>query len=468
MSKAKKGDILQTKQPMNPILIVAIILVIVAVLTYIIPAGSFDRVENPETGYDTLDVDSFAFTEGTPIKPFDFFKSLTVGMQSAAPIIFFLLIIGGYFQVVESTGALKAALANMVKKLKGKEILLIPITVFVCGIVSATAGTWEEYLALLPLFYVIFVSSGFNSMTAMASVFCGAGAGYAGAMTNAFTVGVAQTIAGVPMFSGLSYRLIICLVLCTIASVFIMIYAYRIKKHPEKNDMKEIDDEHHEPIDIENIPKMKTGQKLTITVFALSFIIVAVSVVKFGFYMDEMAAIFVIAALLVAVICRMNPNNFIDEFLKGAADLVWIGFLIGMCYSISTMMSDAGILDTLVYYAGNLLRGLNAQVCACGMFVAQDLLNFVIPSGSGQAAVTMPFMAPLGDMMGVSRQTSVLAFQMGDAFTNLITPASGDTMAALAICHIPYKKWLKFVLPLWLIWAVVAMVFLAVAATIGY
>ena len=127
---------------------------------------------------------------------------------------------------------------------------------------------------------LIFVSSGFNSMTAMASVFCGAGAGYAGAMTNAFTVGVAQTIAGVPMFSGLSYRLIICLVLCTIASVFIMIYAYRIKKHPEKNDMKEIDDEHHEPIDIENIPKMKTGQKLTITVFALSFIIVAVSVVS--------------------------------------------------------------------------------------------------------------------------------------------------------------------------------------------
>lgn len=468
MKKKQKSDQLAAKQPMNPILIIAIILVVVAVLTYLIPAGSFDRIPDPDTGYDKLDVDSFAFTERNPVRPFDFFKSLTIGMQSAAPIIFFLLIIGGYFQLVESTGALKSALANMVKALKGKELLLIPITVFICGIVSSTAGTWEEYLALLPLFYVIFVSAGFNSITAMASVFCGAGSGYAGAMTNAFTVGVAQTIAGVPMFSGLTYRLIICLILCTITSVFIMVYAYRIKKYPEKNEMKDIDAQHHEPIDIENIEKMTLEQKLIILVFALSFIIVSVSVIKWGFYMDEMAAIFVIAALLVGIICRINPNKFIDEFLKGASDLVWIGFLIGMCYSISTLMSDAGILDTLVYYAGSLLRNLNAQVCACGMFIVQDLLNCVIPSGSGQAAVTMPFMAPLGDMMGVSRQTAVLAFQMGDAFTNLITPASGDTMAALAICHISYKRWLKFILPLWIIWVLAAFVFLSIAVAIGY
>ena len=209
MGKKDKAVKIEHKQPMNPILIIAIIMLIVAVLTYVIPAGSFDRVTNEETGYDTLDVDSFHFTEGTPITFMGFFTSLTVGMQSASPIIFFLLIIGGFFQLIEHTGALKAGLANMVKALNGKEIILIPIIVFICGAVSSTAGTWEEYLALLPLFYVVFVSSGFNSMTAVAAVFCGAGAGYAGATTNAFTVGVAQTIAGLPMFSGLSYRLVI-------------------------------------------------------------------------------------------------------------------------------------------------------------------------------------------------------------------------------------------------------------------
>lgn len=468
MTKSKKANTLEAKQPVNPILIVAIILVIVAVLTYIIPAGSFDRIPNEETGYDTLDVASFHFVDNNPVGFMQFFTSLTIGMQSAAPIIFFLLVIGGYFQIVESTGALKAGLANMVKALNGKEIIIIPITVFVCGFISSTAGTWEEYLALLPLFYVVFVSSGFNSMTAMASIFCGAGAGYAGASTNAFTVGVAQTIAEVPMFSGLSYRIVIYVVLCAIASVFIMVYAWNIKKHPEKNDMYEIDKAHNEDIDITNVEKMSGSQKLTLVIFVLSFIVVAVTVVKLGFYMDEMAAIFLIAAILVAIVSKINPNKFLDEFIKGASDLVWIGFLIGMCYTISTFLQDAGILDTLIYYAGKGLGGLNASVCACGMFIVQDLLNCVIPSGSGQAAVTMPFMAPLGDMVGVSRQTAVLAFQMGDAFTNLITPTAGDMMAALAICHIPYKKWLKFFGPLWLIWTVAACVFLVIAVQIGY
>lgn len=468
MGKKDKAVKIEHKQPMNPILIIAIIMLIVAVLTYVIPAGSFDRVTNEETGYDTLDVDSFHFTEGTPITFMGFFTSLTVGMQSASPIIFFLLIIGGFFQLIEHTGALKAGLANMVKALNGKEIILIPIIVFICGAVSSTAGTWEEYLALLPLFYVVFVSSGFNSMTAVAAVFCGAGAGYAGATTNAFTVGVAQTIAGLPMFSGLSYRLIIYIVLATIASIFIMIYAYKIRKHPEKNDMKEIDDAHHEPLDLDNIPKMTVRQKLSLLVFVLSFVVVAFSVIKWGFYMDEMAAIFLIAALLVGVIERINPNTFIDQFLKGAADMVWVGFLIGMCYAVSSIMQGAGILDTLIYYAGTVLRNLGGEICAIGMFFVQTLLNVAIPSGSGQAAVTMPFMAPLGDIVGVSRQTAVLAFQMGDAFTNLCAPTAADTLAALAICHIPYKKWLRFFIPLWAIWTVCAMIFLVIAVRIGY
>lgn len=466
--KKKNEETLNNKQPMNPILIIGIVLVVVAVLTYIIPAGTFNRIPDETTGYDTLDVDSFQFAEGQPVGFLDFFKSITVGMQSAAAVIFLLLVIGGVFQIVEHTGALKATLANMVKLLNGKEILFIPICVFVCGLISATAGTWEEYLAILPLVYMLCISAGFNSLTAVASVFCGAGAGYAGAMTNAFTVGIAQTIAGVPMFSGMQFRLIIYLVLCTITSIFIMLYAHRIKKHPELNGMKELDEKYAEPLDIENIPKMTASQKVVMVIFGLTFVVVAYTIIKFGFYMDEMAAIFLISSILISAVARITPNEYVDLFIKGASDLVWIGFLIGMCYSISAIMNDAGILDTLIYYAGGLLEGLGAKACACGMFVVQDILNCIIPSGSGQAAVTMPFMAPLGDMVGVSRQTAVLAFQLGDAYTNLITPTAGDLMAALAICHVPYKKWLRFFGPLWGIWAVAACVFLVIAVSIGY
>ena len=164
--KKKEPSLVRSREPMNPILIVAIILVIVAVLTYIIPAGAFDRVADLETGYDILDVDSFHYIDQNPVGFLAFFTSLTVGMQSAASIIFFLFVVGGLFQIVEHTGALKAALANMIKTLHGVEILFIPICVFVCGLISATAGTWEEYLAILPLVHIVCVSAGFNSLTA--------------------------------------------------------------------------------------------------------------------------------------------------------------------------------------------------------------------------------------------------------------------------------------------------------------
>jgi uncharacterized ion transporter superfamily protein YfcC len=181
-----------------------------------------------------------------------------------------------------------------------------------------------------------------------------------------------------------------------------------------------------------------------------------------------MAAIFLIVGLIVAVIARMSPSEFADQFVEGCKSLLWAGLIIGMCKAVTNIMSDANVMDTLIYAMGSVLNGLPAQVSACGMFIIQDLLNCLIPSGSGQAAITMPFMAPLSDLLGVSRQTAVLAFQMGDAFTNVITPTSGELMAALAICHIPYKKWLKFLVPLWLVWCVVACLFLILAVSIGY
>ena len=181
-----------------------------------------------------------------------------------------------------------------------------------------------------------------------------------------------------------------------------------------------------------------------------------------------MSAIFLIVAILIGIIAKMNINDFADQFVEGCKGLLWAGLIIGMCNSVTLIMTDAHILDTFIHAMGNVLQGLSAKVSACGMFVLQDLLNFLVPSGSGQAAITMPFMAPLSDLLGISRQTSVLAFQFGDAFTNVITPTSGELMAALAICHIPYKKWFKFLAPLWGIWAVIACGFLIFAVSIGY
>lgn len=456
------------KKPINPMIILAAILVIAAISTYIVPAGAFDRIPNEATGYDVIDVNSFHYIESNPVGVFDVFKSFTLGLQQAAYVIFFLMIIGGTFQIVEATGALKAGLSNLVIKMKGRELLLVPVCVFVFGLVSATAACCEEYLAFLPLMYVVCVAAGFDSLTAVSVLFCSSAIGYASGMTNAFTVGVAQSIAGLQLFSGLPMRIAVYVVLATATSIFLMLHVRKIRKHPEKNTMAEVDHLYAEKLNLDEIQKMTVRQKLVLIVFALGFVTVAFCVIKLGFYIDEMSAIFLIVAILIGIIAKMNINDFADQFVEGCKGLLWAGLIIGMCNSVTLIMTDAHILDTLIHAMGNVLQGLSAKVSACGMFVLQDLLNFLVPSGSGQAAITMPFMAPLSDLLGISRQTSVLAFQFGDAFTNVITPTSGELMAALAICHIPYKKWFKFLAPLWGIWAVIACGFLIFAVSIGY
>ena len=468
MLKKKENHEITAKEPINPLLILAVIILIAAIATYVVPAGSFDRVLNEVTGYDMVDVDSFHLTKKNPVTPFNLFVSLTLGLQNAAYVIFFLMIIGGMIKVVESTGALHAGLSNVVIKMKGKELLLIPVCIFLFGLVSAMAACCEEYLAFMPLMYVVCVAAGFDSITAVALLFCASAVGYAGGMTQAFSVGVAQSIAGLPMFSGMGLRTAVFLVLATVTSIYLMLRARKLKKRPELNEMAATDHKYAEQLDLAAVQPITGRQAAVLVIFAASFVAVAFCVIKLGFYIDEMSGIFLIAALLVAVVARIKPNDFVNLFVEGCKDLLFAGLIIGMCNAVTMILSDAGVMDTLIYYVGSLLTGLNAKVSACGMFVLQDLLNFLIPSGSGQAAITMPFMAPLSDILGVSRQTAVLAFQMGDAFTNVVTPTSGELMAALAICHVPYKKWLKFMVPLWIVWCVVAFIFLILAVSIGY
>ena len=468
MSKKKEKHEITAKEPINPILILAVIVLLAAIATYIIPAGSFERIPNEVTGYDMVDVDSFHLTEGNPLKPFDLFVSFTLGLQNAAYVIFFLMIIGGMIKVVESTGALNAGLSNIVIKMRGKELLLIPVCVFLFGLVSATAACCEEYLAFMPLIYVVCVAAGFDSITAVALLFCSCAIGYAGGMTQAFSVGVAQSIAELPLFSGMELRTALFAVLVVITSAYVMWRARRLKKHPELNEMHEIDLKYADQLDLEAVQPVTRRQAIVLFIFAASFVAVAFCVIKLGFFIDEMSGIFMIASLLVAIVAKIKPNDFVNIFMEGCKDLLFAGIIIGLCNAVTLILSNAGVMDSIIYYVGGLLKGLNPTVSACGMFVFQDLLNFMIPSGSGQAAITMPFMAPLSDILGVSRQTAVLAFQMGDAFTNAVAPTAGELMAALAICHVPYKKWIKFIFPLWMMWCVVAFVFLIVAVSIGY
>lgn len=453
---------------LNPMVLLAIIILLAAVASYIVPAGTYDRVFDPITEKEIVDPATFHYIAQQPIGVFDFFKSLTLGLQNATGIISFLLIIGGMFAIMDATGATNAGMANVVKKMSGKELLMIPVCMIIFGCGSCFAGNFEEFLAFVPLVIGVCVAMGFDSLTAIGVVFASAASGYAGAMTNPFTVGVAQGIAGLPLFSGIGLRGALFVTLMIVSIIYTMIYAHKIKKNPESSSVHQEDMEFNKHLNIDEIPDMTLRHKLVLLIFAGTIVALVVGVIKYGFYIDELAALFLICGILCGIVGGLSAGEIADSFMKGCGDLLFACIMIGMCNAAILIMQDASIMDTIIHALASTLNGLPATLSACGMFVVQDVFNVLVPSGSGQAAITMPLMAPLADLIGVSRQTAVLAFQMGDAFTNVLAPTGGEIIAACAMARIPYGKWLKWLIPLFILWWVVAFAFLVIAVQIGY
>ena len=455
-------------QALNPMLLLAIIILLAAVASYVVPAGSYDRVLDPVTEREIVDPSSFHYIEQQPVGVFSFFMSVTMGLQRASSVIFFLLIIGGMFAIMDATGATKAGMANVVKKMNGKELLMIPVCMIIFGCGSCFAGNFEEFLAFIPLVVGICVVMGFDSLTAIGIVFASAAAGYGGSMTNAFTVGVAQGIAGLPLFSGIGLRAALFVTLLTVSIAYVMFYAYRIKKNPALSTVRDIDQEHNRSLNMDEVPQMTGRHKLVLLIFAATIVALVVGVVKFGFYIDELAALFLICGILCGIAGGLRPGQIADSFVAGCGNLLFACIMIGMCNASILILENASIMDTIIHGLASLLNGLSATLSAWGMFIIQDIFNVLVPSGSGQAAITMPLMAPLADIIGVTRQTAVLAFQLGDSFTNVLAPTSGEVVAACAMAHISFGKWFKWLLPLFLMWCVVAFIFLAIAVNIGY
>lgn len=454
----------------NPMIFLVVIIALCAIASYIIPAGTFNYVLDPSSGRQIVDPASFHYIDKTPVTLFALLMSVTRGMQNAAYVIFFLLIIGGTFAILDATGAMSAGMANVVKATKGKELLMIPICMIVFGLGSAFCGNFEEFLAFVPLVLACCLTMGFDSLTAVGIIFCAAAAGYGGAITNAFTLGVAQSIAGLPMFSGIQLRIVLFIVLEIVSILYVMRHASKVKKNPMSSSVYHHDMAHaHEHIiDIDNIPKMTLRQKLVLIVFVLGIVYTVHGVIVNGFYIDELSAVFLAIGILAGVVGGLRPGQICDGFEKGFGNMLFPCIMIGLANAAIVILKDANIMDTIVHGLASTLTNLHSSLMACGMFIVQDIFNVLVPSGSGQAAITMPIMAPLADMLGVTRQTSVLAFQMGDAFTNVLAPTGGEILAALAMCKTPYGKWVRYLLPLFFMWWAVAFVFLIYATKIGY
>ena len=470
MEKLKTKKEKQLKA-INPMLFLVAIIVIVAIASYIVPAGSYDRVYDAALDRDLVDPTSYHSVDRNPTTIFGLLMSVTLGMQNAAYIIFFLLIIGGMFAILNGTGAINAGMANVVRSMKGKELLMIPVCMIVFGCGSAFCANFEEFLAFVPLVLAGCLSMGFDSLTAVGIIFCAAASGYGGAITNAFTTGVAQGIAGLPMFSGMGLRVPLFITLLVVSICYVMWHARRVKKNPELSSTYEIDriTAQNVALDADNIAPLTGRQKLVLVIFVLGIAFTVWGIVTQGYYIDELAAIFLAIGIIGGLVGGLRPSEICDHFEKGCGNMLFPCLMVGLANAVVLLLQDANIMDPIIHGLSSLLNGLSPTFAACGMFVVQDLFNVLVPSGSGQAAITMPIMAPLADMLGLTRQTAVLAFQMGDAFTNVMAPTGGEILAALAMCGgVSFKKWMKYLLPLFLMWWVIAFVFLTIAVQIGY
>lgn len=445
-----------------------IVIIVVTILTYILPAGEFDRAEDPSTGRVFVVAESFHNVERNPLSIFDMFKAIPGGMEKAGYIIFFVFMIGGAFGIIQSTGAINAGIGKVVVGMKGREKLVIPVIMIVFSLAGAVLGSAEELLPFYPIVISLALALGFDSMTGTAMVLVGAGAGFAGAFLNPFTIGISQGIAGLPMFSGIGFRLIGYFIFVGTTVIYVYRYASKIQKNPKLSLTYDADKTKLSTMEVGTVEEFTIRHRLVLLVVVLGLSILGYGVVKLGFYITELTAIFLMIGIVAGIVGGMSIDKIAEKFVDGAKEMTYGALVIGLATSIMVVLNEGRILDTIIYSLSSCVQGLPSTLSATGMFIVQSIISVVIPSGSGMAAATMPIMAPLADLVGITRQTAVLAYQFGDALTNVMSPTSGYFMAALAIGGISWSKWARWLLPLFIIWNIEAIALLVISVLMNY
>lgn len=452
------------------LVIFVIIMLIISLLTYILPAGEYDRAVDEATGRTLVTPNSYHLIEKNPTSIADFLESFILGMQKQSSVIFFVLIIGGAFQIITSTGIINKLSIGAARKFSGKEVWVIPIFVLLFAIFGTTMAMSQELVLFVPLGVAIARSMGFDALTGTGMIGLGAVAGYSVGLTSPFNTGVAQQIAEVPLFSGMGFRAVLFVIFVLVTSIYLMRYASKIKVNPEKSIVHELELQEGGNVKLEfsDNDRFDTRDWIELVVLIGGLVWLVYGVSKSSWWFEQMSALFLAMGIISGFVRGFGPSRIAKEFVNGAEMLANGALVVGCAGAITVLMTNAGIQDTIIYACASMVQGLPSWASAAGMYVAQTIINFPIVSGSGQAAATMPIMVPLADLVGVSRQTAVLAFLLGDGFTNAIYPTAASMMTYIAMVKIPYNKWAKFAMPLIAIWIVIGLAAVIIASAIGY
>ena len=444
----------------DSIVLVCLLIVLAQAASYVIPAGEFER-----DGRQVVE-GTYRAVEADPLPPLAFLTAIPAGLAAAQQIIFFVFLVGGVIRVVRATGAIDAVIGWAIARLGARPAWLIGGMAALFALGSSTVGMAEEYMPFVPLLVTMCLALGLDAVVAVGIIYVGAGVGYACAALNPFTVLIAQDIAGLELTSGQLVRWALLPVCLGVGVQHLLRYAARVRRDPGRSLVADVDyaGGFERPADM----RFTARRAAVVAILVGGVGLFVYGVAARGWYLVELSAVFLGIGLLAALIGRLGANGAARAFLAGAAEMTATALLIGFARTIEVVLSDALVIDTIIQALAAPLAALPAHAAAVGMLAAQTVCNLFIPSGSGQAYVTMPIMAPLADLTGVTRQTAVLAYQFGDGFTNMLVPTNALLMGMLALGRVPYQRWVAFVVPLLVKLYLVAALALVAAVQFGY
>ncbi len=461
------------------------LIAIVAVLTWVIPAGEYERQMNEALGSEAPVPGTYHEVESNPQGLTSVILAPIAGMydpgllgsssSAAIDVALFVLVIGGFLMVVTKTGAIDAGIGWLLHRLEGREILMIPILMIAFAFGGTSYGMAEETLAFYAIIIPVFIRAGYDSLTGVAVIMLGAGIGTLGSTFNAFATVVASQGAGIPFTTGIVLRFII-LILCLAAGMaFVMRYAKRVKADPSASVVADQAEENRRHFlkgsaGDDALPELTRTRSIILLLFGITFAIMIYGVVVLGWWMAEMSGLFLVMSIIVWWVgkmdegSRMDEATFVETFVDGARDLLGVALIIGVARGVVVIMDAGKITDTILAGAEGFVSGLSEFAFINAMFGIQILMSFLVPSSSGLATLSMPIMAPLADFAGVGRDLVVTAYQSANGWVNLFNPTFAVVMGGLAIGRVSYDRWLRFVFPLLLILAVIICAALTVGA----
>lgn len=449
--------------------ILFLLLVLVAVATWFIPAGAYDRAGEDETPV----AGTYRQVEQQPQGPGDVILASFQGFYDAVDVALFILMVGGFLGVVMKTGAIDAGVSNVIRILGGKEIWLIPVLMIMFSLGGTSFGMWEETMAFYPLLIPVFISAGYDPLVGIAVVLLGSGAGVLASTVNPFATGIASGFAGVSLGDGLLPRLLMLAVFDAAAIWYVMAYASKVRAHPEKSLVAGIS-RRTESRKGGDVPNLNTRRKVVLALFAAVFLVMIYAVIPFdeigipiptlGWWFPELSGLFLVGGIIIGLAYGLKEEELVDSFVTGAADLIGVGLIIGISRGITVLMDGGQITDTVLFWGEQALEGTGSVAFILLVYLIYIPLSVLIPSSSGLATLSIPILAPLGQFAGIGGDLIVTAFQSASGLVNIITPTAAVVMGGLALGDVPYDRWVRFVWKLILIFFLLTIGFLAVSA----